>query len=555
MRAVKEINPDEIFLDSSNLPNFNRDQFEGRIEKPIARRVAYLAGMFFLLIGIVFISRLWYLQVNKGEFFAGKSLDNSLRHTFVFSDRGVIYDRNNTLLAWNVEDADDRDFSMRRYATTTGFSNLIGYVKYPSKDSAGFYYRADYLGMDGVEKYFDDALKGENGLMITETNVFGKIESQSVLNPPKPGNNLVLSIDSRIQSKLHDIISGLSHEVGFTGGAGAMMDVRTGEIIALVTYPEYDSQTFTDGADSVLIKKYLNDKSNPLLDRATSGLYTPGSIIKPFIALGALNEKIISPDKVIYTTGSLSIPNPYNPGQVTVFRDWKNHGPVDMRKAIEQSSDVYFYQVGGGFGDQLGMGIANIDKYAQLFGFGQEVGADFFGTNKGVVPTPEWKKLNFNGEPWRIGDTYHTVIGQYGFQVTPIQVVRAVAAIANYGTLLQPTILANDPSVLDNAIKIDLPKQYFDVVHEGMRRASITGTAKALNISSVEIAAKTGTAEIGVTKGYVNSWVDGFFPYKDPHYSFVILMEKGSEHNLIGASYVARQLFDWMAEYTPEYLE
>jgi penicillin-binding protein 2 len=334
-----------------------------------------------------------------------------------------------------------------------------------------------------------------------------------------------------------------------------MMDVTTGEIISLVTYPEYNAQIMTDGKDVETIKHYFSDSSNKLLDRATTGLYTPGSIVKPFMAVAALNEGIVSASKVFHTTGALTIPNPYNPDLPTIFRDWKNHGSIDMRQAIAVSSDVYFYIVGGGFQDQRGMGIANIDKYAQMFGFGRDVGSSFFGSKKGVVPTPEWKAEHFDGEPWRVGNTYHTVIGQYGFQVTPLQMVRAVAAIANYGKLLKPTIIKDDTSMLAEAEKIDIPKAYFDVVHDGMRMGATQGTAVALNVPYVKIAAKTGTAELGVSKEQVNSWVTGFFPYENPKYSFVILMERGARSNLVGASYTARQFFDWMSIYTPEYFD
>ncbi len=554
-RASHEIAPDEIFLDSSNLPQFDRHQFEGRIEKPISRKVLIGTGILFTIIGLIFTYKVWNLQIVQGSVFEARSENNRLHNTIVFSDRGVIYDRNKILLAWNDDNVLDPDFSARKYASTTGLSNLLGYVKYPSKDSSGFYYREDYVGVDGAEKFFDKKLQGVNGLKISETNVHGKVISQSVLNPPRPGDELVLSIDSRIQSKLYDIITELAHNVGFTGGAGVIMDIKTGEVITEVTYPEYDSQTLADGSDVAKIRAYFNAKDNPLLDRATSGLYTPGSIVKPIMALGALNEHVISPDKILYTTGSISLQNPYNPDITYVYRDWQNQGAIDMRKAIAQSSDVYFYEVGGGFKDQPGIGILNIEKYARMFGFGQPVGSDFFGNKAGTIPSPEWKKENFKGEEWTVGDTYHTVIGQYGFQVTPLQVVRAIGAVGNYGTLISPTIVAGDTTEMKKAKHINLPRSYFDVVHEGMRLSAVSGTAKALNVPYVEFAAKTGTAELGVSKELVNSWVTGFFPYRNPRYAFVVMMEKGSRHNTIGAAYVARQLFDWMNENTPEYFK
>jgi penicillin-binding protein 2 len=550
-----DIDPDEIFLDSKNLPDFDRHQFEGRLEKPIGWRTLIFSGALFLIIGLVFSGRLWYLQAMRGQAFAERSENNSLHHTVVFADRGVIYDRNNQLIAWNVENPTEPDFSLRKYSTTTGMAPLLGYIKYPSKDSSGFYYREDYLGMDGVEKHFNSILEGTNGTQITETDVFGKVNSQSVMNPPQTGKNLTLSIDSRLQHHMYQVIEDTAKERHFVGGAGVIMDIHTGELLADVSYPEFDSQVMTDGTDTAQIKSYFSDSATPMLDRVAAGVYAPGSIVKPIMAMAALDTGVITASKVLYTHGYISLPNPYDPDHPSLFRDWKDQGAVDMRKAIEQSSDVYFYEVGGGFGDQKGMGIYNIEKYAQMFGFGQPVGSDFFGNQKGTIPTPEWKAQVFKGDDWRVGDTYHSVIGQYGWQVTPLQVVRATAAIANYGTLLKPTVIANDTSMLKDAVKIPIQKAYFDVAHEGMRQSAEHGTAVALNMPTLEFGGKTGTAQIGVHNEFYNSWIIGFFPYENPKYAFAFVMERGPAGNPIGAPAVSRQFFDWMVANAPEYAQ
>jgi penicillin-binding protein 2 len=552
-----EIAPDEIMLDASNLPDFDKHQFEGRLEKPISRKTLFFLTAFFLIIGLIFTYKVYALQLQEGEMFAARSENNRLRHTIVFSDRGVVYDRNKTLLAWNEENPNDPDFSLRKYATSSGFSNILGYIKYPSKDSSGFYYREDYIGMDGIEKYFNNKIKGTNGIKITETDVLGEVVSQSIMNPPKTGEDVMLSIDSRIQHKLYSSIEELANRVGFVGGSAAIMDIETGEMIAQVSYPEYSSQILSDGTDIEKIKSYFADKLNPMLDRPAAGLYVPGSIVKPFMALAALNEGVISPDKVMYTEGQISIPNPYNPGQATIFRDWKNHGSIDMRHALAVSSDVYFYAVGGGYKDQRGIGIANIEKYMKMFGFSEPVGGgEFFGNQKGVIPSPEWKKKVFNGENWTIGNTYHTSIGQYGFQMTPLQMVRGMAALANYGKLVEPTIIkVTDKSTVKVSRTISLPVSYYNVVHDGMRLGVKEGTARALDLYDVEVAAKTGTAELGVSKEYVNSWVTGFFPYKKPRYAFVLLMERGHRTNLVGASAAFRPVLEWMVVNTPEYFK
>ena len=189
----------------------------------------------------------------------------------------------------------------------------------------------------------------------------------------------------------------------------------------------------TEGKDEVKIGSYYKDTSNPFLNRVISGLYAPGSIVKPFLAFAALEEKVISPEKEIISTGQILVLNPYNPDKPSIFKDWKAHGAVDMKRAIAVSSDVYFYEIGGGFGSQKGLGIDRIKKYLEIFGFTKKTGFDFQKEATGVIPDPAWKEKTFNGEIWRIGDTYNTAIGQYGLQITPIQAVTAVAALANGG--------------------------------------------------------------------------------------------------------------------------
>ena len=171
----------------------------------------------------------------------------------------------------------------------------------------------------------------------------------------------------------------------------------------------------------------------------------------------------------------------------------------------------------------------------------------------GTIPSPAWKLKTFAGDPWRVGDTYNTVIGQYGFQVTPLQMTRAVAAIGNYGTLVTPHFILGDKEIENKISSVNLNKEYFDVVREGMRAAVSYGTAVSLNVPYVNIAAKTGTAQLGAKKNRVNSWVIGFFPYENPKYAFTVMMESGPASGSVGASSIMRQLLDWMSVNTPEY--
>jgi len=551
-----EIYPDEVMLDARNLPQFDRNQFEGRIEHPISRRVIAIAGGIFFIIGLIFLGKIWGLQVSQGEAFTIKSENNRLRHTVLFAERGVIYDREGKILSYNEPPEEGDEFAHRGYTDTGGLSHILGYVKYPSKDSAGFYYKEDFEGVAGAELFFNDTLDGNNGLKIIETNALGQISSESTIEPPKDGENVTLSIDAEMQSELYLIIKDAMERANFDGGAGIVMDIETGEIIAMTSVPEYDSKILTEGKDREAISGFLTSPEKPFLNRALNGLYTPGSTVKPYMAIAALDMDIINPEKNILSTGSISIPNPYNPDMPTVFKDWKAHGLVDMRRAIAVSSNVYFYVIGGGYEDQKGLGISNIDKYMDMFGFGSPIPyTDWLAGPAGVVPDPEWKKENFNGDSWRIGDTYHTSIGQYGFQITPLQAVRAAGAIASSGNLVTPTLLKQEGEKKPDSIKIDLKEKDFQIVREGMRDAVLTGFVRGLLIPGVSVAAKTGTAELGVRKEYINAWVVGFFPYENPKYSFVVLMERGPVNTQIGGVHVSRQFLLWMAENRPEYLK
>ena len=548
------VETDEIFLDSKNLENFDRQQFEGRIEKPISKKTILFLGLFFLLWAIIFSTRLVYLQIDKGDIYLKRSENNTLEKQVIFADRGIIYDRNKKELVWNKKEGDENGFPIRAYLTP-GFSHLLGYISYPMQDKSGNYWQSEFIGKDGLEKQYNDRLRGTNGTKIVETDAHQGIHSENIVNAPKRGEDLTTTIDSRIQSELYTYIKKLSESNSFKGGAGVIMDVQTGEIITAVSFPEYDSEILSHGKDVQTIKNYLSDPRKVFIDKTISGLYVPGSIVKPFFAIGALNENVIDPNKKILSTGSISIPNPYFPDQKTVFKDWRVNGWVDMRQAIAVSCDVYFYEIGGGYQDQKGLGISNLEKYAKLFQIGEKTGVDLPDETGGTIPSPEWKALKFKGDAWRIGDTYHTSIGQYGFQVTPIQMARAAGAMASYGKLVTPHILLGDSASEAKTTTIDIKKEYFDIVHEGMRRSVTEGTSIALNVPYVHVASKTGTAQIGVAKNRVNSWIMGFFPYENPKYSFAILMESGPSGNGVGASSIMRQLLDWMSVNTPEYFK
>ena len=268
------------------------------------------------------------------------------------------------------------------------------------------------------------------------------------------------------------------------------------------------------------------------------------------MAAAALTEGTITPETVVHSTGKLIIPNPYFPDQPTVYSDWgvPAHGDNEVTRALAISSNVFFLSVGGGANGITGLGIERIEKYARMFGFGAFAGLPLSEEVTGTIPSPTWKKETFDSE-WRLGDTYLTSIGQYGFQVSPMQVARAVGAVAS-GSLVTPTLIHTQAGTKS---ALPISEKTLALVRKGMRRSVLEGTAGGLNVPYVAVGAKTGTAELGVSKANVNSWVTGFFPYEKPRYAFVVLMERGPRSNTIGGVFVMRGLLDFMHQNTPEY--
>jgi penicillin-binding protein 2 len=557
-RSLYSVDPDEIFLDSKNLPNFNTQQFEGRIEKPISKNVVSVMSFFFIVIGIVFTWRVGILQIKEGDAYLKRSENNTLARQPIFSDRGLIYDRNQVLLAWNDWGSSNNnkfDAPIRSYIRQGGFSHLLGYVSIPSKDESGRYWQDGFIGKDGVEKVYNDFLTGVNGVRITETDVRGIVHSENIVSAPTSGGELYLAVDSRVQKKLYDSIVDMATNARFRGGAGMFMDVHTGEVLAITSYPEYNSEILSLGQDKETINQYLRDTNKVFLNRAVAGVYTPGSILKPFVAYGALMEKVISPHKKILSNGTLEIPNPYFPDQKSIFKDHGVFGYVDMMKAIAVSSDVYFYVISGGYRDQKGMGILNIDKYSRYFGLEQKTGIDLLGEKEGSIPNPEWKLRTFKGDPWRLGDTYNSSIGQYGFQVTLAQMARATAAIANGGYMVTPHVVKDNQSKRDQKYQLKIDEKNMEYIKEGMRLTVTEGTGRALDLPNVAVAAKSGTAQIGYGNTNVNSWIIGYFPYEKPKYAFVVMMDGGPKTAGGNATRVASQVIDYMKIYTPEYFD
>jgi penicillin-binding protein 2 len=309
------------------------------------------------------------------------------------------------------------------------------------------------------------------------------------------------------------------------------MNPQNGAILAMVSQPSFDNNSFSLGIKQADYDTLKNDPDTPLLNRAISGEYPSGSTIKPIIAAAALEEKIITPSTGFLSTGGLRV------GQ-WFFPDWKagGHGWTNVTKAIAESVNTFFYYIGGGYEDFVGLGVERIGQYLRAFGLGQPSNIDLTGESSGFVPTAEWKKQTI-GEPWYIGDTYHLAIGQGYLLVTPLQVANYTSAFANGGRIYKPRvvqeILNNDGSVYE----VKEPKiiaenmvspENIETVRQAMRQTVVSGSAQSLKSLPVAVAGKTGTAQFDSRKPS-HSWFTGFAPFDNPQMVLTVLVEEGGE--------------------------
>lgn len=430
--------------------------------------------------------------------------------------------------------------SIRNYSDGPVFSHILGYMGQINKEELenfNEYSLFDSIGKSGLEKFYENILREKQGKIQVEKDAYGNILSEKVISTPQSGKSLVLYLDADLQKKITEEMEKMLKEVNGKKGAAVAIDPRTGEVLSLVSFPLFDNNIFTQEDNKDLVKNILEDKDNPLFNRAVSAQYPTGSIIKPLISSAALQEKIISPEKKINCHGKITILNPYNPEKETIKKDWTTHGLTDMRKAIAESCNVYFYTIGGGYKDQIGLGPTKIKKYLELFGWGNKTGIDIFSESKGFIPTPQWKK-EFKGENWYNGDTYNLSIGQGDILITPLQVALSYSVIANNGILFKPLIVKEIIDENKNIIQENKPqiiredfidKENLKVVREGMRMTVTAenaplASAPSLNDLPVKVAAKTGTAETG-KNNYLHKWITVFAPYDNPEIVLTIVIE------------------------------
>lgn len=404
----------------------------------------------------------------------------------------------------------------------------------------------DYVGKAGLEYSWEKELKGIAGRKNIEVDALGR--QKKVINeiPEIDGSNLLLALDLDLQQKAEEVASAYLKKANLHRASIVIMNPNNGEILALVSLPGYDNNLFAKGISQADYSKFLNDPDRPLFNRTVSGEFPSGSVIKPIFAAGALQEKIITEATSFLSNGGLRI------GQ-WFFPDWKGggHGQTNVRKAIAESVNTFFYIIGGGYNDFKGLGVEGLAKYAYLFGLGKITGVDLPGERSGFVPSSDWKQKT-KKETWYIGDTYHFAIGQGDVLVTPLQVANYTAAIANGGTLYEPhlvsKILNSNNQVIKDVAPVIIRQNLVDqanleIVREGMRQTITSGSARSLSALPVAVAGKTGTAQWSTKKG-PHAWFIGFAPYEKPQIAIMVLVEEGVEGSTISAP-IARDILNW----------
>lgn len=478
---------------------------------------------------------IWQLVRERGEFYAEPIL---LKSNLNRSQLVLLKSKNLTTLR--------ADYSfIRKYPDGEIFSSVIGYTgltTYEDLQKDSELSGKDFVGKIGLEAFYDKELRGKAGLRMKFRDARGRVLDEKLENLPQAGQDLYLTIDADFQRYFYSRMKQGLAALGRHSGAGLAINPRTGEILALVSLPSFDNNVFTPGGNTEEKLRILNDSQKPMFNRIISGSYAPGSTIKPLVGVAALAEGIISPEKNIFSPGYLEIPNPYNPNNPSRFLDWRYQGEVNLYSAIAQSSNVYFYEVGGGFGDIVGLGISRLREWWERFGLGRTTGVDLPGEAAGFLPSPEWKEKK-DKRPWLLGDTYNISIGQGDLLVTPIQILNYISAIANGGVARRPHLklggeseILYDLGYLNNEIK---------EVQKGMRLTvtSPLGTAYMLNDLPIEVAAKTGSAQIDNNRAE-NAFFVGYAPYQNPEIAILVLVENAREGSL-NAVPIARDVFEW----------
>ena len=545
-----------------------------------------------VIVGIILFGRLFFLQVLAGQYYRDLSDNNRIRTQIIHAPRGIIFDRNGKPLVYNVPGyretvngktvlvskddalkkiaAGDKHLevdSLRNYPLNDAAAHLVGYIGQISPVELQMpdylaYSSGELIGKMGVEQSYESLLKGVDGKILYEVDATGKPVRILGETDPVPGQNIHLTIDADLQKSTYDAMKAVQK-------GAAIVSTPQGEILAMVSKPSFDPNLFTMGAhytpssDSTYksVEGVLTDgEGQPLLNRAISGTYPPGSTFKIVVAAAGLQTKKIDQNYTVDDAGILKIGN-------FSFANWyyteygKTEGTVNVVTALKRSNDIFFYKLGNL------LGVDTLSQEAKKFGLGSVSGISLVGEAKGLVPTKEWK-LKTIGEQWYLGDDYHYGIGQGYLLTTPLQVNLWTQVIANGGTLYQPKLLTNQSTVVKSQNL--LTSQNHDLIQQGMIEACAPGgvafplftfTVKSTSLPidgknilavadhsderQVVIACKTGTAQTGGDATNSHAWITLFAPAYDPQIVVTVLDENAGEGSTIAGPIAKEILTSW----------
>lgn len=474
----------------------------------------------------------------------------------------IVESRRDEVVGFQVVANSRRQYKESSLAHVLGYTGSVNEAELEElKGSAAYFGLAD-IGKTGLEKIYDEELRGLPGNKQIEVDAAGREETQVAVKDPVPGKNLEISLDAGLQRQAAGNLSHIISSGGFSKGSFVALDPNNGEILALVSWPTFDNNVFAQGISVSDYQQLVSDPSQPLFNRAIGGTYASGSVLKPMVGLAALQEGIITERTTVNDIGYIEIENQYDPNIKYRFYGWNKNGlgPVNIYTAIALSSNPYFYQIGGGYQGFSGLGPELIGEYLKKFGFGSTLGIDLPGEANGFVPSREWKKETWD-ENWNLGDTYNLAIGQGYFLTTPLQMASATATIANGGKLYKPHLAKSwyeegvaektsiEPEVINNQVG---SSEYVNLIRRAMREAVINerGTARSLDGLPVAVAAKTGTAQFqGSTLEH--SWFIAFAPYDNPTIALAVLVEEGGS-GAEAAAIIARDTLNWYFGGRPE---
>ncbi|NOS87194.1 MAG: penicillin-binding protein 2 [Methylococcaceae bacterium] len=449
---------------------------------------------------------------------------------------------------------------VRHYPYSDLAAHVIGYVgrinEAELKDLPIAEYRgSSHIGKLGIESSYETELHGKTGYAEIETNVQARLLNTLKEVSPEPGTDLYLSLDIDLQKTAYN-------GLGLYNGAVVAIDIKSGGVLVFASRPGFDPNPFVVGIANDAYQALQSSENQPLYNRALRGLYPPGSTVKPFMALAGLEFKAIDPHKKLLCPGFYQLP-----GVSHRYRDWKKtgHGAVNLSRAITESCDVYFYRLASM------LGIDHIHTFLQDFGFGEQSGIDLIGEKAGLLPSREWKR-NKKNQAWYPGETLITGIGQGYHQVTPLQLARAAATLANKGRVVTPFLVSKMVNGKQTRIgprppqkTLALNPENIAIVTEGMVNVvhSAHGTAKGINKAiNYQIAGKTGTAQVmGIKQNakYNENSIDfkfrdhalfiAFAPANDPQIAVAVVVENGGHGGSVAAPIAGDVIKQYLGDY------